>query len=98
MISKYTQQSPKTGSSSSCWRALLANANVGGENVHRGAILGAILGAYAGDEQLPYDMKDGLYEKEAIEKEIDDFVRSVMKSGASSEECSASSKQCSEPV
>ena len=102
MISKYTQQSPKTGSSSSssssCWRALLANANVGGENVHRGAILGAILGAYAGDEQLPTEMKDGLYEKEAIEKEIDDFVRSVMKSGASSEECSASSKQCSEPV
>ena len=86
------------GAARSKSHADLANANVGGENVHRGAILGAILGAYAGDEQLSKEMKDGLYEKEAIEKEIDDFVRSVMKSGASSEDCTASSKQCSEPV
>ncbi|KAL3801038.1 hypothetical protein HJC23_002331 [Cyclotella cryptica] len=74
MISKYTQQSSGT----TCWKALLANANVGGENVHRGAVLGAILGARAGDEQLPAEMKDGLFEREDIEREIDLFVESVM--------------------
>lgn len=49
-----------------------------------------------GDEQLPKEMKEGLYEKKVIEKEIDDFVRAVMKSGTSSKERSAMSKQCSE--
>jgi hypothetical protein len=29
------------------WRALLSNANAGGENVHRGSCLGALLGASA---------------------------------------------------
>jgi ADP-ribosylglycohydrolase len=75
MISKYTQQI----SGSTCWEALLANANVGGENVHRGAVMGAILGARVGDEQLPPEMKDGLYDKVAISKEIDSFVEAVMK-------------------
>jgi len=75
MISKYTQQS----SGLLCWKALLANANIGGENVHRGAILGAILGARAGDEQLPSDMKEGLYDKNLLRKEIDAFVESIMR-------------------
>jgi ADP-ribosylglycohydrolase len=74
MISKYTQQSSGT----TCWEALLANANVGGENVHRGAVLGAILGARAGDEQLPTEMKDGLFDRKDIGREIDLFVESVM--------------------
>lgn len=74
MISKYTQQSSGT----TCWKALLANANVGGENVHRGAILGAILGARAGDEQLPAEMKEGLFDGKDIGLEIDLFVQSVM--------------------
>ena len=43
------------------WQGLLANANVGGENVHRGSVLGAILGARAGLEQLPPQMVNGLY-------------------------------------
>lgn len=75
MISKYTQQPP----GNACWQALLANANVGGENVHRGAIIGAILGARAGDEQLQPELKDGLHDKEAIAKEIDEFVESIFK-------------------
>lgn len=54
--------------------ALLANANVGGENVHRGIILGALLGAAAGDENIPNKLKEGLYFHDEIEKEIDDFV------------------------
>jgi ADP-ribosyl-[dinitrogen reductase] hydrolase len=75
MISKYTQQS----SGLLCWQALLANANIGGENVHRGAILGVILGARAGDEQLPSGMKGGLYDKNLLRKEIDAFVESIMR-------------------
>ena len=80
MISKYIQQSP----GNACWQALLANANVGGENVHRGAIIGAILGARDGDEQLQQELKDGLYDKKAIAKEIDAFVESIFKESLNS--------------
>jgi len=34
------------------WTALLANANLGGENVHRGSCLGAILGSQEGIEVM----------------------------------------------
>ena len=33
--------------------ALIANANVGGDNCHRGAILGALLGAALGFQAIP---------------------------------------------
>mmetsp|Transcript_25751 Transcript_25751/g.38877 ORF Transcript_25751/g.38877 Transcript_25751/m.38877 type:complete len:418 (+) Transcript_25751:8-1261(+) len=72
MIAKYTQ-------TSSCWDGLLANANNGGENVHRGSILGAILGAQTGYENLPPQLKEGLYDQAALEKEIDAFVKSVLR-------------------
>jgi ADP-ribosyl-[dinitrogen reductase] hydrolase len=62
-----------------CWEGLLANANIGGENVHRGSILGAVLGARDGLPNLPSRLKDGLYDKVALEQEIDDFVKAVMK-------------------
>ena len=39
--------------------ALLANANVGGDNVHRGMILGMLVGA-AEDGGLPPDLRNGL--------------------------------------
>ena len=45
------------------WTALLANANVGGENVHRGCVLGALLGAHSGVERLPPQLVDGLADK-----------------------------------
>jgi len=61
------------------WGALLANANVGGENVHRGSIFGAILGARAGNDALPSHLKDGLYFKEELASEIDAFVDAVIK-------------------
>jgi ADP-ribosylglycohydrolase len=73
MIAKYAQQT----SGVTCWQALLANANIGGENVHRGAVLGAILGALAGDDTLPTEMTDGLYDKGSIHREIDAFVESI---------------------
>jgi hypothetical protein len=58
--------------------ALLSNANVGGENVHRGSILGAVLGARAGLPNVPPRLIEGLYHHDELAKEIDDFVASVL--------------------
>lgn len=77
MLSKYTRSSFLNGADG-IWTALLNNANTGGENVHRAAVLGAILGARVGDEHLPQQLKSGLYEREALENEIDAFVNAVM--------------------
>ena len=63
------------------WTGLVANANVGGENVHRGSIMGAILGARAGYDRLPAQLVNGLYDKQDLEKEIGDFVKAVMRDG-----------------
>ncbi len=34
-------------------KAVLANTNVGGENCHRGAALGALMGAAVGEKGIP---------------------------------------------
>ena len=81
MISKYSQPAflkKRDG----IWNALLNNANTGGENVHRAAVLGVILGARVGDENLPEQLKDGLYDKVALEHEINAFVNAVMQKKA----------------
>ena len=64
---------------SNVWDALIANANVGGENVHRGSILGAVLGARAGVSGLPPQLINGLHDKQELEQEIDSFVKAVLK-------------------
>ena len=74
MIAKYTLSSRKNDA----WTGLLANANVGGENVHRGSVLGAVLGARAGVENMPAKLFDGLHDKDAIASEIDAFVEAVL--------------------
>jgi ADP-ribosylglycohydrolase len=61
-------------------KALLANANTGGENVHRGCVLGAVLGAYHGEKAIPAHLKDGLHDAGAIRKEIEAFKAAVAKS------------------
>jgi ADP-ribosylglycohydrolase len=53
-------------------KSLLANANAGGDNVHRGAVMGLVLGA--GTERIPEHLKTGLLEAEAIGEEIGAFV------------------------
>ena len=78
MLCKYTRPSHLNDGADGIWKALLANANIGGENVHRGACLGVILGARVGDENLPDELKSGLYERRALEEEIDSFVSAVM--------------------
>jgi len=58
-------------------RGLLANANTGGENVHRGLVLGALLGAEAGESGIPEHLKLGLKDHAALKEEIDAFKASV---------------------
>lgn len=52
--------------------ALLANANVGGDNVHRGAVLGLLVGAASADE-FPAHLSEGLLESAPIAGEIEAF-------------------------
>ncbi len=52
--------------------SLFDNANAGGDNVHRGMILGMISGAVT---PVPEVLKKGLKEYKSIKKEISDFVK-----------------------
>jgi len=51
---------------------LMANANAGGDNVHRGMILGLMLGLAAGE--TPAWMREGLADRDALEQEIGAFA------------------------
>ncbi len=53
-------------------KTILANANAGGDNVHRGMISGLLAGAAS--DQVSQDLKEGLTEYDALEKEINAFV------------------------
>lgn len=53
--------------------SLLANANAGGDNVHRGMILGLLVGAVT--KNIPKELKSGLLKHKEIEKEINEFVK-----------------------
>jgi hypothetical protein len=78
MVAKYLPRH------SQVWDVLLANANVGGENVHRGSVLvGAILGARAGVDQLPKHMQTGLYPYQELNQEINAFVKAVVQNNDS---------------
>ena len=59
--------------------ALLANANIGGDNVHRGMLLGMIAGA--GADSLPEHLKNGLADSSTIASEISSFTDVVLRSG-----------------
>jgi ADP-ribosylglycohydrolase len=54
--------------------ALIANANAGGDNCHRGAVLGAVLGAALGFQGIPDRWFQGLSSRVELEQEIDAFV------------------------
>mmetsp|Transcript_11958 Transcript_11958/g.17980 ORF Transcript_11958/g.17980 Transcript_11958/m.17980 type:complete len:381 (-) Transcript_11958:134-1276(-) len=73
MIKKYTSEN------NDVWTGILANANTGGENVHRGSILGAVLGAHAGIEKMPPKLFN-LHHREELEGEINAFVNAVLQS------------------
>lgn len=52
--------------------SLLANANAGGDNVHRGMILGLLAGA--SNTEIPGELKSGLLAYNELKNEISDFV------------------------
>ena len=54
--------------------ALIANTNVGGDNCHRGAVLGAILGAALGVEAIPKRWINGLTAHAELNEEIEQFI------------------------
>jgi len=54
--------------------ALIANTNVGGDNCHRGAVLGAILGAALGFAAIPGRWIEGLTARAELEEEIETFL------------------------
>lgn len=58
-------------------RAVLANANRGGENVHSGCVIGAALGAQSGMSALPERLIEGLHHSIELRREIDAFVAAV---------------------
>jgi ADP-ribosyl-[dinitrogen reductase] hydrolase len=55
--------------------ALIANTNVGGDNCHRGAILGAMLGAGLGFEAIPTRWINGLTAYAELNDEIEHFIK-----------------------
>lgn len=58
---------------------MLANANCGGENVHRGCVLGALLGAFHCETGIPAHLKDGLHDSVALRGEIESFKAALAK-------------------
>ena len=55
--------------------SILANANAGGDCVHRGIILGMLAGA--ANEEIPKRLKMGLVDYEDLDKEIEAFVQVI---------------------
>jgi ADP-ribosylglycohydrolase len=50
---------------------VIANTNVGGENCHRGAVIGAMLGGTAGRNRLPTRFVEGIQDGPALHLRID---------------------------
>lgn len=70
-LHKYGENSPE--------EALIRSTNAGGENVARGALLGAVLGARHGLEKLPNRWVEGLVGEKEIRKEVNVFVDLAVK-------------------
>jgi len=54
--------------------ALIANTNAGGDNCHRGSILGALLGAWLGLDAIPSRWRQGLLDSPALGQEVEVFI------------------------
>lgn len=62
---------------------MLANTNVGGENVARGQTLGALIGCAFGASRIPEHLKNGLVDSANIKNEIEAFVAAIPQPSAS---------------
>lgn len=58
-------------------KGLLENANCGGENVHRGAMLGALWGAHNGADVAGMNLVGQLKDRSELNDEIEAFVKAV---------------------
>jgi ADP-ribosylglycohydrolase len=76
------------------WTGLLANANTGGENVHRGSCLGAVWGAVAAASAVPSmttsslrtsPLVNGLFHGSDIQQDIQALLDSIDQEGATEE-------------
>lgn len=63
--------------------ALLANANVGGDNCHRGAALGSLIGAAASISSVPPKLLQGLVSQNEIKQEIEAYVEALKQARSS---------------
>lgn len=54
--------------------ALIANTNVGGDNCHRGAVLGAIMGGSLGYGAIPERWIQGLRSRAELHEEVEAFI------------------------
>ncbi len=64
--------------------ALIANTNAGGDNCHRGSVLGALLGAWLGFEGIPVRWRQGLLAGPALTEEVDEFIGTFVPSATPS--------------
>lgn len=53
---------------------VIANTNVGGDNCHRGAVVGALLGAVGGVDRIPGRFLEGLHDATTVRERIDRLV------------------------
>ncbi len=60
--------------------ALLANANAGGDNVHRGMVLGILVGA--ANKEIPKHLKRGLIAFDELQTEIETFSEIALSGNA----------------
>jgi ADP-ribosyl-[dinitrogen reductase] hydrolase len=60
---------------------VIANTGVGGENCHRGAVVGALLGGAAGTENLPARLVEGVQEATTLHARIDALVAVTARGG-----------------
>lgn len=66
--------------------AVLANTNAGGENCHRGAALGALMGAAHGRSGIPDRFVQELHASKDIGSEIDSYIHALFPDEAAQEE------------
>jgi ADP-ribosyl-[dinitrogen reductase] hydrolase len=62
--------------------ALIANTNAGGDNCHRGSVLGALLGAWLGFEAIPLRWRQGLLAGPTLTQELDEFIQTFVPSSS----------------
>ena len=67
-------------------QGFIVNANAGGENVHRGELLGLLLGFIHGSPQPFDDWVADLKDVTEIKQEIDEFIKAVFPTFAEEEE------------